>query len=126
MRFLSVTGLIAATLGLLGSALQFIDGTAPWTRVLPWALAQILALHLRDYVRNETNAVRRVRVRQLLEGGREWSGIELCSRAGVGPGWLYPELERMAEQGELLCRWGDPVHEDGPRPRLYRLTGGPS
>jgi len=49
-------------------------------------------------------------------------GYDLCRRAGVKSGTLYPLLIRLEGQGHLEAEWLSP--EPGRPPRhLYRLTG---
>ncbi|HET7445376.1 MAG TPA: helix-turn-helix transcriptional regulator [Solirubrobacterales bacterium] len=56
---------------------------------------------------------------------KDWYGLELSKRAGLGPGTIYPQLKRLLVAGWLERRWEeiDPVEEGRPRRRLYRLTG---
>lgn len=58
----------------------------------------------------------------LAEAGAEWShGYDLCRRAGVKSGTLYPLLIRLEQQKHLEARWLAP--EPGRPPRhVYRLT----
>jgi len=61
----------------------------------------------------------------LSEPDGEWYGLELCKRAGLNPGTIYPTLDRLLKAGWLERRWEDidPKTEGRPRRRLYRLTG---
>jgi DNA-binding PadR family transcriptional regulator len=55
-------------------------------------------------------------------GGGGSYGYDLCRRAGVKSGTLYPLLIRLEGQGHLEAEWLVP--EPGRPPRhLYRLTG---
>ena len=58
----------------------------------------------------------------LAEAGSGWShGYELCRRAGVKSGTLYPLLIRLEQQKHLEAQWLPP--EPGRPPRhVYRLT----
>ena len=52
---------------------------------------------------------------------------ELKARAGrrVGPGTLYPTLDRLCEKGLLRSELGEPTPEPGGRAKRYfELTGG--
>ena len=59
------------------------------------------------------------------EPDAEWYGLELCKRAGLNPGTIYPILARLLKAGWLDRHWEDidPKVEGRPRRRLYRLTG---
>jgi DNA-binding PadR family transcriptional regulator len=61
----------------------------------------------------------------LSDPGAEWYGLELCKRAGLRPGTIYPILDRLLKAGWLERHWEDidPTIEGRPRRRLYRLTG---
>jgi DNA-binding transcriptional ArsR family regulator len=52
-------------------------------------------------------------------------GLELSRQTGVGPGTLYPLLERLESGGLVEGSWeaGDPESLGRPRRRYYRLTG---
>ena len=52
-------------------------------------------------------------------------GLELSRETGVGPGTLYPLLERLESGGLVEGSWeaGDPGSLGRPRRRYYRLTG---
>ena len=58
----------------------------------------------------------------LAEAGSGWShGYDLCRRAGVKSGTLYPLLIRLEQQKHLEAKWLPP--EPGRPPRhVYRLT----
>lgn len=58
----------------------------------------------------------------LAEAGPDWShGYDLCRRAGVKSGTLYPLLIRLEQQKYLEAKWLAP--EPGRPPRhVYRLT----
>ena len=60
----------------------------------------------------------------LSEPDAEWYGLELCKRARLKPGTIYPTLDRLIKAEWLERRWEDidPVIEGRPRRRLYRLT----
>jgi PadR family transcriptional regulator, regulatory protein PadR len=54
----------------------------------------------------------------------DWYGFDLCKRAGMKPGTIYPIFARLLEAGWVERRWEeiDPVKEGRPRRRLYRFT----
>lgn len=59
-----------------------------------------------------------------LAAGGPLSGYEACERSGLGPGSVYPLLERWAESGFVAFERGDPVSAEPGAPRLgmYQLT----
>ncbi len=58
----------------------------------------------------------------LAEAGSGWSyGYDLCRRAGVKSGTLYPLLIRLEEQNHLEARWL-PAEPGRPPRHVYRLT----
>ena len=61
----------------------------------------------------------------LSDPDAEWYGLELCKRARLKPGTIYPTLDRLIKAEWLERRWEDidPATEGRPRRRLYRLTG---
>lgn len=54
----------------------------------------------------------------------DWYGFDLCKRAGMKPGTIYPIFARLLEAGWVERHWEDidPAEEGRPRRRLYRLT----
>jgi DNA-binding PadR family transcriptional regulator len=51
-------------------------------------------------------------------------GLRICERADLGPGTVYPILERLSEAGWIEGRW-EAGHPSGrPRRRYYQVTGG--
>jgi DNA-binding PadR family transcriptional regulator len=63
------------------------------------------------------------RIIAALRRDGEMSGYEIGQRAELGPGSLYPALQRMKADGRLESRWGIATAERGwRRPRLYRLA----
>lgn len=59
----------------------------------------------------------------LAEAGDGWShGYELCRRAGIKSGTLYPLLIRLEGQGHLEARWQPPAEPGRPPRHAYRLT----
>ena len=56
-------------------------------------------------------------------GGRLW-GYALTKRSGVRSGVLYPQLDRMLQQGWVEDHWESPAEISGKRPprRYYTLT----
>lgn len=57
------------------------------------------------------------------EGGRVW-GYALTKRSGVRSGVLYPQLDRMLQEGWVEDHWESPEDISGKRParRYYTLT----
>jgi PadR family transcriptional regulator, regulatory protein PadR len=55
----------------------------------------------------------------------ELSGADLARHAGIGPGTLYPLLQRLERAKWLDSRWEteDPTALGRPRRRYYRITG---
>lgn len=55
----------------------------------------------------------------------EWYGLQLAKTVGLKSGTVYPALARLEQAGWLSSCWEgvDPVHEQRPKRRLYRLTG---
>ncbi|MFG3059023.1 PadR family transcriptional regulator [Streptomyces sp. NPDC048231] len=56
-------------------------------------------------------------------GGNPAWGLSICRDADLGPGTVYPILDRLAERG-----WVTSYEETGPHPgrparRFYELTG---
>lgn len=59
----------------------------------------------------------------LMESGGRWShGYDLCQRAGIKSGTLYPLLIRLAGQGYLEAEWQSPAEPGRPPRHAYRLT----
>ncbi len=59
----------------------------------------------------------------LTESGGSWAhGYELCQRAGIKSGTLYPLLIRLEKQGYLEAEWQSPAEPGRPPRHAYRLT----
>jgi DNA-binding PadR family transcriptional regulator len=59
----------------------------------------------------------------MAEAGPRWChGYELCQRAGIKSGTLYPLLIRLEAQGHLEAEWQEPAEAGRPRRHAYRLT----
>lgn len=59
----------------------------------------------------------------LAESGGGWCyGYELCRRAGIKSGTLYPLLIRLAAQNYLEAEWQAPSEPGRPPRHAYRLT----
>jgi DNA-binding PadR family transcriptional regulator len=60
----------------------------------------------------------------LSDPDADWYGFDLCKRAGMKPGTIYPIFARLLEAGWVERYWEDidPAEEGRPRRRLYRLT----
>jgi PadR family transcriptional regulator, regulatory protein PadR len=54
-----------------------------------------------------------------------FSGAEIARAANIGPGTLYPLLQRLENGGWLTSEWEkiDPSEAGRPKRRQYRLTG---
>ncbi|WP_127499199.1 PadR family transcriptional regulator [Actinoplanes solisilvae] len=50
-------------------------------------------------------------------------GLGICEEADLGPGTVYPILERLAELGWVDSRWETEQPSGRPRRRYYWLTG---
>lgn len=49
--------------------------------------------------------------------GPTW-GFRICEATGIGPGSVYPVLEKLVNAGLIRSEWETPVSEDRPQ-RLY-------
>jgi PadR family transcriptional regulator PadR len=61
----------------------------------------------------------------LEEPAKQRYGLELCARAGLQSGTLYPILARLEHAGWVESDWEDPtlhLAEGRPRRRYYRLS----
>lgn len=59
----------------------------------------------------------------LAESGARWChGYELCQRAGIKSGTLYPLLIRLEAQNYLEAEWQAPAEAGRPPRHAYRLT----
>ena len=59
----------------------------------------------------------------LAEANSRWChGYDLCRRAGIKSGTLYPLLIRLETQGYLEAEWQAPVEPGRPPRHAYRLT----
>ncbi|MBX3560718.1 MAG: helix-turn-helix transcriptional regulator [Sphingomonas sp.] len=59
----------------------------------------------------------------LAESGSRWAhGYDLCQRAGIKSGTLYPLLIRLEKQGYLEAEWQSPAEPGRPPRHAYRLT----
>ena len=59
----------------------------------------------------------------LAEAGAGWChGYDLCRRAGIRSGTLYPLLIRLQEKGYLEAEWQPPAEPGLPPRHAYRLT----
>ncbi|MGX6603600.1 PadR family transcriptional regulator [Micromonosporaceae bacterium Da 78-11] len=50
-------------------------------------------------------------------------GLRVCAEADLGPGTVYPILERLAGLGWVESWWEAEQPSGRPRRRYYRLTG---
>lgn len=75
-------------------------------------------------VRNRSlSSVARKLLACLLEAGSGWShGYEICQRAGIKSGTLYPLLIRFEALGYLDAEWQPPAEPGRPPRHAYRLT----
>ena len=53
-------------------------------------------------------------------------GFSVCQSAGLGPGAVYPALEKLVNAGLILADWEFPVPDDRPRRLFYRPAFDPS
>ena len=59
----------------------------------------------------------------LAGAGSRWChGYELCQRAGIKSGTLYPLLIRLEAQNYLEAEWQAPAEAGRPPRHAYRLT----
>lgn len=59
----------------------------------------------------------------MAEAGEGWShGYDLCRRAGIKSGTLYPLLMRLEALGHLEAEWQPPAEAGRPPRHAYRLT----
>jgi Predicted transcriptional regulators len=64
-------------------------------------------------------------VNVLMQSTREdpvW-GLRICEFADLGPGTVYPILDRLAELGWIESWWEAEQPAGRPRRRYYQLTG---
>ncbi|QNP71267.1 helix-turn-helix transcriptional regulator [Streptomyces roseirectus] len=50
-------------------------------------------------------------------------GLSICRDADLGPGTVYPILDRLAERGWVISREETGPHPGRPARRFYELTG---
>ncbi|MFJ8153987.1 PadR family transcriptional regulator [Streptomyces sp. NPDC094468] len=50
-------------------------------------------------------------------------GLSICREADLGPGTVYPILDRLAERGWVTSREETGPHPGRPARRFYQLTG---
>ena len=59
----------------------------------------------------------------LRDARDDWSyGYDLCRKADVKSGTLYPLLIRLEVQGYLEAKWQPPAQQGRPPRHAYRLT----
>ena len=75
-------------------------------------------------VRSRTlSAPARAVIAIMAETRTRWShGYELCQRAGIRSGTLYPLLMRLSDQGLLDSQWQEPERPGKPPRHAYKLT----
>lgn len=49
-------------------------------------------------------------------------GLSICADADLGPGTVYPILDRLSERGWITSRDEDGPHPGRPARRYYQLT----
>lgn len=49
-------------------------------------------------------------------------GLRICEETGLGPGTVYPILERLQDAGWVTATWEDPQPSGRPRRRFYEIT----
>lgn len=50
-------------------------------------------------------------------------GYRICEETGLGPGTVYPILERLEKAGWITGAWEATAPTDRPRRRLYTFSG---
>ena len=50
-------------------------------------------------------------------------GLAICQEADLGPGTVYPILDRLEEAGWVESSWEEPQPAGRPRRRFYTITG---
>lgn len=50
-------------------------------------------------------------------------GYRIIEQTGLGPGTVYPILERLEQAGWITGEWETTEPNDRPRRRLYTMTG---
>lgn len=50
-------------------------------------------------------------------------GYRITEETGLGPGTVYPLLERLEKAGWIIGSWETGLPEDRPRRRFYTLSG---
>ena len=58
-----------------------------------------------------------------VDPGELMWGYRLCEQTGLGPGTIYPILERLEAAGHVSARWETPRPTDRPPRRFYEITG---
>ena len=59
----------------------------------------------------------------MVRAGDGWChGYDLCRKAGIKSGTLYPLLIRLEAQGYLEAEWQEPAERGRPPRHAYRLT----
>jgi len=107
------------------------SASGPGGMVAIWPLAQFVVLDIRRYRRDvpvpflrltkPTLAVLDV-LAQAAPDDDVW-GLRICEEADLGPGTVYPILERLAAAGWLDSYWEDGQPSGRPRRRFHQLTG---
>lgn len=54
--------------------------------------------------------------------GEKWYGLRLCEETQLGPGTVYPILERLFRAGWLTFSWETVEPTDRPRRKYFELT----
>jgi PadR family transcriptional regulator PadR len=99
------------------------------TRAVPGGGMALLVLDIRAIL-GGMSGVRltgaTVAVLDVLLGAREsdpvW-GLRVCQDADLGPGTVYPILERLSSLGWVESWWEDEQPSGRPRRRFFKLTG---
>jgi PadR family transcriptional regulator, regulatory protein PadR len=53
-------------------------------------------------------------------------GLSVCNRTGLGPGAVYPALDKLMQAGLICDQWETPAPADRPRRRFYHGSFGRS
>lgn len=72
-----------------------------------------------------TDARRKVLAAVVDAAETAW-GFSVCESTALGPGAVYPALERLVNAGLILAEWESPDPDDRPRRLFYRPAFAPS
>src|SRR5260370_41741943 len=72
-----------------------------------------------------TEAMRKV-LAQVVDAAEPAFGFSICESTGLGPGVVYPVLEKLMNAGLIHDEWESPAPDERPRRRFYHPAYGPS